>query len=90
MNTNIQVDFEICISLPLTVVMQMTSLGQFQTLYLFLQKDFARTKSTKSIKITKTPSQKHKSTNKRRSDFFTLRCFYAHFLFLLAYVRFYA
>ena len=28
----------------------MKLLGQFQTLYFFLQKDFARTKSTKSTK----------------------------------------
>ena len=41
--------------------------GQFY----FLQKDFTRTKSTKSIKSTK----KHK---KQTSDFPPLRCFYAH------------
>ena len=31
----------------------MKLLGQFQTLYFFLQKDFARTKSTKSTKAQK-------------------------------------
>ena len=46
----------------------MRLLGQLQTLYFFLQKDFARTKSikstknTKNTKITKTQPSKGKKT----------------------------
>ena len=43
----------------------------------FLRKDFACTKSTKSIKSTryKDNQAKAQSTNKQISDFFPLRCF---------------
>ena len=51
----------------------------------FLQKDFARTKSTKSTKSTKTKISE-------KVTFFPLDVFYAHkntaFLFLFAYMRF--
>ena len=41
----------------------MRLLGQFQTLYFFLQKDFACTKITKKHKNA--TKQKHKNTNKQ-------------------------
>ena len=54
-----------------------------RVVFFFLQKDFTRTKSTKRTK----------NTNKRISDFFSLRCFLSAFktlpfLFLFTYMRF--
>ena len=45
------------------------------------------TKRFRTQQNTKTPRQKHKNGDKRISDFFPLRCFYARFLFLFACVR---
>ena len=45
-------------------------------LYLFLRKDFASAKNTKTYKdATKQKHKKHKKANKRISDFLPLRCF---------------
>ena len=50
------------------------------SLFFFLQKDFTRTKSTKS---TKTPRQKHKNATKRISDIFPHICFLSSYLFVV-------
>ena len=53
----------------------------------FLQKDFARTKSTKKPKSTKSTKrhkntrQKYKNANKIISDYFPLRCFLEAFFY---------
>ena len=60
----------------------MRLLGQF-----FLQKDFARTKSTKSTKRHKDTQTKAQNANKRISDYFPLRCFLGPFFI---FVRLYA
>ena len=41
-------------------------------------------KALKALKGIKTPRKKHKNANKRRSDYFPLRCFLGAFLFLFA------
>ena len=65
-------------------------------LLFFLRKDLTRTKSTKAPKAPKAQkgqksTKKHKNANKRISNFFPLRCFYAHkntafFVFVRLYV----
>ena len=74
---------------PLTVVIRSSYINDVikavLNFFFFLQKDFARTKSTKNTKSTKALKrtkklrQKHKNSNERISDYFPLRIFLGTF-----------